>query len=229
MSESVHDMFASIARSYDRTNELLSLGVHRRWRRRTVAESGARPGNAVLDCATGTGDLAIEFKTAVGPEGRVVGTDFCADMLALAPNKARQLNLDIEWEIQDAMKLNYADNSFDIASIAFGIRNVDDPLAALISMARVVRSGGRVMVLEFGTPRWWMRPLFRFYSAVIIPLVGGLLSGKRDAYTYLTRTSAAFPTGDDFLALMDESGSFSDRRTIALSGGIAYLYVGIVR
>ncbi|HOJ02877.1 MAG TPA: ubiquinone/menaquinone biosynthesis methyltransferase [Bacteroidota bacterium] len=229
MSRDVHDMFAAIAGSYDRANGVLSLGVHRRWRARTVKESGAVAGDAVLDCATGTGDLALEFKRAVGVEGRVVGTDFCADMLAHAPAKAERMGMAVEWEVQDAMALSYDDDSFDIASIAFGIRNVDDPVQALRSMARVVRPGGRVLVLEFGTPLWWMRPLFRFYSAVVIPLVGGLVSGNRDAYRYLTRTSAAFPTGVDFLALMDASGGYSRRYFLPLTGGIAYLYVGVVR
>ncbi len=229
MSRDVHDMFAAIAGSYDRANGVLSLGVHRRWRARTVKESGAVAGDAVLDCATGTGDLALEFKRAVGVEGRVVGTDFCADMLAHAPAKAERMGMAVEWEVQDAMALSYDDDSFDIASIAFGIRNVDDPVQALRSMARVVRPGGRVLVLEFGTPLWWMRPLFRFYSAVVIPLVGGLVSGNRDAYRYLTRTSAAFPTGEDFLALMDASGGYSRRYFLPLTGGIAYLYVGVVR
>lgn len=229
MSRDVHDMFAAIAGSYDRANGVLSLGVHRRWRARTVKESGAVAGDAVLDCATGTGDLALEFKRAVGVEGRVVGTDFCADMLAHAPAKAERMGMAVEWEVQDAMALSYDDDSFDIASIAFGIRNVDDPVQALRSMARVVRPGGRVLVLEFGTPLWWMRPLFRFYSAVVIPLVGGLVSGNRDAYRYLTRTSAAFPTGEDFLALMDASGGYSRRYFLPFTGGIAYLYVGVVR
>jgi demethylmenaquinone methyltransferase/2-methoxy-6-polyprenyl-1,4-benzoquinol methylase len=228
MSREVHSMFAEIAGSYDRANSVLSLGVHHHWRRRTVTLSGARAGDRVLDCATGTGDLAISFKKGVGKDGVVVGTDFCADMLAFAPAKAAQRGLDIQWDVQDVMHLTYEDDSFDIASIAFGIRNVDDPLAALRSMARVVRSGGRVMVLEFGRPLWWMKPFFTFYSRGIIPLVGGLVSGKRDAYEYLTRTSAAFPTGDEFLALMDASGMFRERRTVPLTGGIAYLYIGVV-
>lgn len=229
MSREVHDMFAEISGSYDRANSVLSLGVHHRWRKTTVRLSGAAAGSRVLDCATGTGDLALEFKRRVGPEGRVVGTDFCADMLAFAPAKSERSGLPVEWEVQDAMNLTYDDDSFDIASIAFGIRNVDDPVRALHSMARVVRPGGRVMVLEFGRPLWWMKPFFTFYSRVIIPLVGGLISGKRDAYEYLTRTSAAFPTGDEFLALMDETGMYAERRTVPLTGGIAYLYIGIVR
>ena len=221
-------MFAEISATYDRANSYLSMGVHRRWRKRTVRESCVRPGDAVLDCATGTGDLALEFKRTVGRDGRVVGTDFCMEMLALAPDKAKKAGLDISWEIQDAMALTYPDNSFDVASIAFGIRNVDDPVAALRSMGRVVRPDGLVLVLEFGRPLWWMRPFFSFYSRIVIPFVGGLISGQRDAYQYLTRTSAAFPTGAAFLELMDEAAVFASSRVVPLTGGIAYLYLGKV-
>jgi demethylmenaquinone methyltransferase / 2-methoxy-6-polyprenyl-1,4-benzoquinol methylase len=229
MSLQVRDMFAEIAGAYDRTNSALSFGIHHVWRKRTVKESGAKHGDSVLDCATGTGDLAIAFAETVGPEGRVVGTDFCKEMLDFAPLKSRKLGLAVEWEVQDVLNLPYRDAAFDISSIAFGIRNVDDPVLCLRNMARVVRPGGRVAVLEFGTPLWWMQPFFSLYSRIIIPIFGGFLSGKRDAYSYLTRTSAAFPTGDSFLALMDETGMFSSRKTIPLTGGIAYLYIGTVR
>lgn len=194
-----------------------------------MRESQAKEGDTVLDCATGTGDLAIAFKKVVGETGRVVGSDYNEDMLSFAPVKARQSKLEIEWDIQDAMNLTYADSTFDIASIAFGIRNVDDPLQALRSMARVVKSGGRVVVLEFGTPLWWMKPFFTIYSNVFIPLIGGMVSGDRNAYKYLTRTSAKFPTGESFLVLMKETGRFRDMRVLPLTGGIAYLYIGIVQ
>jgi demethylmenaquinone methyltransferase/2-methoxy-6-polyprenyl-1,4-benzoquinol methylase len=190
--------------------------------------SGAREGDAVLDCATGTGDLAIAFKRRVGSKGRVVGSDFCAEMLDVGRGKARRLGIDVEWEVQDAMRLGYRDAEFSVASIAFGIRNVDDPVAALRSMGRVVRSGGTVLVLEFGTPRPWMKPLFALYSRVVIPLFGGLVTGDSGAYRYLTRTSAAFPTGEAFLDLMRRAGCFTRLRCEALTGGIAYLYTGTV-
>src|SRR5512133_3920323 len=110
MSREVHDMFAEISGSYDRANSVLSLGVHHRWRKTTVRLSGASAGSRVLDCATGTGDLALEFKRCVGAEGRVVGTDFCADMLAFAPAKSERSGLPVEWEVQDAMNLTYEDD-----------------------------------------------------------------------------------------------------------------------
>ena len=229
MSEQVREMFASIARRYDAANEVLSLGVHRGWRRAAVRLSGAVPGDRVLDCATGTGDLALAFKRAVGPTGEVVGTDFCEEMLAPAPAKARRAGLEVRFEVADALALPYADRSFDVASIAFGIRNVDDPVRCLREMARVVRPGGRVVVLEFGQPRGPFGALFRVYSRQVMPALGGLLTGNRSAYEYLPRTAAAFPAGDRFLALMGESGSFSQRGATPLLAGTAYVYVGTVR
>ncbi|MFL5364711.1 MAG: ubiquinone/menaquinone biosynthesis methyltransferase [Myxococcales bacterium] len=229
MSTQVRDMFASIARRYDAANEVLSLGVHRGWRRDAVRLSGAREGDRVLDCATGTGDVALAFKRAVGPRGLVVGTDFCREMLVPAPGKARKAGLEVRFSVADALALPFASRSFDIASIGFGIRNVDDPVTCLREMARVVRQGGRVVVLEFGQPRGAFGALFRLYSRSVMPAIGGALTGNRAAYEYLRRTAAAFPAGDRFLALMDEAGPFSARAAHALLAGTAYVYVGTVR
>lgn len=228
MSEAVRAMFSSIAPNYDRTNTALSLGVHHLWRTITVRESGAKPGDAVLDCATGTGDLAIAFKKTVR-SGRVVGTDFCADMLSFAPGKANAMGLDIAFEVADAMDLPYADATFDIASISFGIRNVDDPSRCLAEMARVVRPGGRVVVLEFGQPKGIMGLSYRWYSRHVIPVVGKMLTGNREAYAYLPETAAAFPCREAFLDLMRGTNRYASVRYRALTGGIAFVYVGIVK
>jgi demethylmenaquinone methyltransferase/2-methoxy-6-polyprenyl-1,4-benzoquinol methylase len=229
MSTEVRQMFSSIATRYDVTNEVLSLGIHRLWRRKAVRLSGAKPGDAVLDCATGTGDLALAFKRQVGEAGRVVGTDFCKEMLDSAPAKAEREGLRVEFQVADAMALPFADNSFDVASIAFGIRNVDDPVKCLSEMARVVRPGGRVVVLEFGQPTGLFGALFRFYSKVVMPRIGGLLTGNRAAYEYLPRTSASFPAGDRFLALMEQSGGYKEKVAHPLTFGTSYVYVGTVR
>lgn len=228
MSAEVQKMFASIAPKYDAANTVLSLGIHRLWRRAAVRLSGAAPGQKVLDCATGTGDLALAFKRAVGPSGAVTGTDFCAEMLAPAPAKARAAGLEVAFQVADALALPFADGAFDVSSIAFGIRNVDDPVRCLREMARVVRPGGRVVVLEFGQPRGLFGALFRFYSRAVMPAVGGLLTGNRAAYEYLPRTAAAFPAGERFLGLMEEAGVFSARAATPLLSGLAYVYVGTV-
>jgi demethylmenaquinone methyltransferase/2-methoxy-6-polyprenyl-1,4-benzoquinol methylase len=229
MSTEVRQMFSSIATRYDVTNEVLSLGIHRLWRRAAVRHSGAREGTRVLDCATGTGDLALTFKRKVGASGQVVGTDFCPEMLQSAPAKAAEAGLAVDFQVADAMALPFASASFDVASIAFGIRNVDDPVKCLKEMARVVKPGGRVVVLEFGQPQGLFGALFRFYARTIMPAVGGLLTGNRGAYEYLPRTAAAFPSGERFLALMDQAGAFQERIAHPLTFGTSYVYVGTVR
>jgi len=225
----VKRMFASIAASYDRANQILSFGMHRGWRAAAVRWSGAKAGDRVLDCATGTGDLALAFRRAVGPEGEVVGTDFCDEMLALASEKSRRVGLSIRYEPADVLSLSYSDGSFDIASIAFGIRNVEDPARGLAGLARVVRPGGRVVVLEFGQPGGALfAPLYRFYSRRILPTIGGWVSGERLAYEYLDRTSSRFPAGERFTALMHATGAFRRVESHPLTGGVAYVYVGEV-
>lgn len=228
MSTHVREMFSHIAPRYDLANEVLSLGVHRLWRRAAIRLSGAVPGSAVLDCATGTGDLAIAFKRAVGSQGHVIGTDFCPEMLATAPAKSRRSGLEVQFEVADATALPYVARSFDIASIAFGIRNVDDPLTCLREMGRVTKAGGRVVVLEFGQPRGLFGSMFRVYSRTVMPWIGGLLTGDRAAYRYLPRTAAAFPSGERFLSVMSEAGVFEHCTATPLTFGTAYVYVGVV-
>lgn len=228
--EKIRSMFSKVAKNYDRANSVLSVGIHHLWRKKLVQLSGAEKGSQVLDCATGTGDLAIEFKKTVGPQGIVIGTDFCKEMLEPAPAKAASHNLQIQFEQADVLNLPYSDKKFDVVSISFGIRNVADPLKALQEMARVTKPGGTVMVLEFGqvdTPV--IGPLYNFYSEKVLPVLGGWVTGQKEAYQYLQKSSAAFPCKEEFLALMDKSRSFSKTEFHSLTGGIAYLYKGIVR
>lgn len=214
-------MFASIATRYDRANTVLSAGTHHRWRTQTVMSSDAKPGESVLDCATGTGDLAVAFRRAVGRSGRVIGTDFTPEMIDLARAKAPH----IQFDVADVTQLPFDDASFDISSISFGIRNVGDPRRAIAELARVIRSGGRLMVLEFGQPpNRLFRTLYDFYRIRFLPLLGGMVTGRQDAYEYLERSAGSFPCGDAFVRLMQESAAFSSIEYCPLSFGIAYLY-----
>lgn len=228
--EIIRSMFSKVARKYDKANSVLSVGIHHLWRKKLVRLSKAQAGQVVLDCATGTGDLAIEFKKAVGPTGKVIGTDFCVDMLESAPGKSQEKNLDIQFEQADVTQLQYADQQFDVVSISFGIRNVSDPVQALKEMARVTRPGGRVMVLEFGqmtTPI--VKDLYHFYSEKVLPVLGGWVTGQKEAYDYLQKSSAAFPSREKFISLMQQADCFSEMDFVPVSFGIAYIYTGIVK
>lgn len=222
----IRTMFAAIARRYDRANTVLSGGVHHLWRRRAVRAAEVRPGDRVLDCATGTGDLAIAFRKAVGPSGHVTGTDFVPEMLELARTKSSE----ITFEVADVTRLPYSDASFDVSSISFGIRNVADPGKGIAEMTRVVRSGGRVIVLEFGQPQARVfGALYNWYSKRILPHLGGAVTGDPEAYRYLQTSSGRFPCGEDFAQLMRDSGDFASVTYKPLTFGIAYLYRGIKR
>jgi len=228
--EIIRSMFSKVAARYDRANSVLSVGIHHLWRKKLVALSKAHAGSRILDCATGTGDLAIAFKKIVGISGEVTGTDFCADMLALAPFKAKNENLDIKFEHADVTALHYPNKQFDVTSISFGIRNVSDPAKALIEMARVTKTGGRVMILEFGQMRIpIIKYFYNLYSEKILPKIGGLLTGQKEAYNYLQKSSAAFPCREEFLFLMKKTDAFSEAQFASVSFGIAYIYTGLVK
>lgn len=228
--EIIRSMFSKVASKYDRANSVLSVGIHHLWRKKLVELSGAKPGDKILDCATGTGDLAIAFKKTVGASGSVTGTDFCVEMMETAPAKSQTAGLNITFEQADVTALQYPDKQFDIVSISFGIRNVSDPVKALTEMARVCKSGGRVMVLEFGqmqTPV--IKDLYKFYSEQVLPKIGGMVTGQQEAYDYLQKSSAAFPCREGFIELMKKSNSFSEMKFSAVSFGIAYIYIGVVK
>lgn len=218
-------MFSDIAGSYDKANSVLSLGIHHLWKQKLVDLSRVIMGQSVLDCATGTGDLALRFKQRVGSEGRVVGIDFCQEMLDVAPAKAKEKNYDIEFVQADVMNLPFLTNEFDATSISFGIRNVENPLKGFVEMARVTKPGGSVMVLEFGqidTPV--VREVYNFYSQKVLPFVGGIVSGKREAYQYLNDSSQVFPCGEELKKQILGTGAYSKVEIWPLSFGIAYIY-----
>jgi demethylmenaquinone methyltransferase/2-methoxy-6-polyprenyl-1,4-benzoquinol methylase len=222
-------MFDAIAPRYDRLNRIMSFGVDRRWRKKTVAALALPDGPCrVLDVATGTGDLAIDIARR-HPQARVVGVDPSLGMLEIGRGKvaARGLADRVELLAGDAQALDHDDASFDGATIAFGIRNVPDRRRGLAEMARVVRPGGRVCVLELGEPRRGViAPFARFHVRVLVPRIGALLSGKRE-YRYLQQSIAAFPPPEEFAALMADVG-LEIERVVPLTFGTCHLYVGRV-
>lgn len=218
----VQDIFSRVASRYDLANDILSLGIHRLWKKKLVEKLQPQVGLRVLDCATGTGDLAKAWKQHLGPQSVVVATDFNPEMLSRAPEKTK--GFDIDFQIADVLSLPFADASFDVVSISFGIRNVSDPQKGLRELARVLKPGGQLLVLEFGQPQNLLSSPYRFYSQKILPRVGGWLTRAPDAYQYLERSSAQFPCGDEFVKWIQSSGPFDKVSFESLSFGIAYLY-----
>lgn len=218
--QAVRSMFAGIAGRYDLANRVLSGGVDKRWRKRVVRQAGGDlTGKRVLDVACGTGDLAAVLEKA-GAE--VVGVDFTLPMLERAPQKTRT----VLWVQGDALALPVADASFDVATIAFGLRNVADRRAAFREMLRVLRPGGRLLVLEFGMPdQDAFGRIYKTYLTHMLPRIGGALSGDRAAYTYLDDTVQGWPDADTLEKEMGEDGFVSCTHE-RLWRGIACLHVG---
>lgn len=228
-SAKIKSMFSTVAGRYDLANNVLSAGIHHLWRKSLVDWSDVKAGDHVLDCATGTGDLAIEFKKIVGSNGTVIGSDFCDDMMTSAPAKARSQDLHIQFETADVTALPYSDKQFDVTSISFGIRNVQDPVKGLLEMARVTKPGGRVMILEFGQPEIpVMKQFYKFYSEKALPYLGGLITGNTAAYKYLQSSSAKFPAGEKFVEMVRESNAYSHVEFRRFSLGICFCYKLIV-
>jgi demethylmenaquinone methyltransferase/2-methoxy-6-polyprenyl-1,4-benzoquinol methylase len=219
-------MFDRIAPRYDLLNRLLSAGTDVRWRRRAVDLLDLDPGAGVLDLCTGTADLLVE---ALGrdPRSSGLGVDLSHPMLRRGVAKLRRRGLVGRARLVggDIERLPVARGRFDGALVAFGIRNVEDPRAALAEVLGVLRPGGRLVVLEFALPSGVLGPVYRLYFRRILPVVGGLVSGDRSAYSYLPASVARFPTPEGFGALMEEAG-FASVRWQLLTGGIACLHRG---
>jgi demethylmenaquinone methyltransferase / 2-methoxy-6-polyprenyl-1,4-benzoquinol methylase len=222
-------MFDRIARLYDRMNTVMTAGLHHQWRARAADLAELSAGEHALDVATGTGDLAFELTARVQPGGEVIGTDFSERMLELAREKARVRNNPpgLRFESANALALPFADDQFDAATVAFGARNFSDLETGLRELARVVRPGGRVVVLEITTPR--RPPLSSFFDLWfdrVVPMLGQL-AGDAQAYSYLPDSVKRFPGPEALAALMSRSG-LGEIRYLITAGGIIALHVGRV-
>ncbi len=223
-------MFDRIAGIYDRLNSVMTAGLHHQWRRRAVDLAEVSPGSRVLDVATGTGDLALELAGRIGPSGQVIGVDFSERMLELAREKAsgREVEAGIEFRPANALELPFAADQFDAATVGFGVRNFSDLDQGLRELARVVRPGGHVVILEMTTPQ--RPPLSTFFSLWfdrVVPVLGQV-AGDPEAYSYLPNSVRRFP-GPDVLAARMYAAGMQSVRYILTAGGIIALHVGTVR
>jgi demethylmenaquinone methyltransferase/2-methoxy-6-polyprenyl-1,4-benzoquinol methylase len=201
----VRTMFDAIAPRYDLLNGLLSLNLHHHWRRIAADRTQLGAGDSALDVCTGTGDFAIELARRVGPDGRVVGTDYSEGMLAFGQPKTADIpQLSLQWA--DTQELPFPDESFDAVTVGFGIRNVADIQRGLSEMARVLKPGGRLVILEFTQPQNRLIAWGYGLYGKLMPVLGGLLSARRDAYAYLPESVAAFHTRESLAALLSQTG-----------------------
>ncbi len=227
-NERVRKMFGEIAPHYDRMNHLLSMNVDRYWRWRTVRMLRPNREQPILDCCSGTGDLAFAFEQATGSAVPVIAADFCPEMLQVGEQKRRtRAGSRLQFIEADTQNLPFADNHFQIVSVAFGLRNVFDTDRGLQEMTRVCAPGGQVAVLEFSTPRAQpIRGLYQWYFRNVLPRIGqSLAKNGTNAYDYLPESVGVFPAYEKLVAKMTAAG-LKSARFIPLTFGIATLYVG---
>lgn len=222
----VKEMFDNISPKYDFLNHFLSVGIDKLWRKKAVKQLKEIQPKAILDIASGTGDFALE-SLSLHPE-RIVGADISEGMLEVGRQKMKKKRVDhiITMEIGDSENLKYEDNTFDALTVGFGVRNFQDLEKGLSEMLRVVRSGGKIVILEFSKPKKFpVKQYYKFHSKYIIPFFGKMISKDSSAYTYLPESIQAFPEGKDFEAIMNKVG-YKNVYSILCRGGIATIYVG---
>ena len=227
-SDRVRDMFAQIASKYDLMNHLLSLNIDKYWRSATVKRVPVSGGEPILDLCTGTGDLAFALRKK-HPDVPIIGADFCNEMLDVARQKQRQRGIhDIEFVEASAMELPFESDQFQVVSVAFGIRNVEDTAQGLSEITRVCRPGGRVAILEFSRPYIWpLNSIYNMYFRYVLPKVGQWMAkNDKSAYEYLPSSVSQFPSGNDFADLMRNAG-LSQIEMHPMTLGVATLYVGV--
>jgi len=226
-AQAVHEMFSGIAGKYDFLNHFLSLNIDKRWRKRVVSklsEIVERSDATILDVACGTGDLTLELSE--GGEAKVIGTDFCRPMLTIASEKGSNLSKQPPFIEADGLRLSFSEGTFDAVTIAFGLRNFSNWKEGVKELARVLKPGGQLVILEFSTPVMpGLKQLFSFYFRSVLPRIGGVVSGSRGAYEYLPDSVSRFPDQKGLAAMMTEVGlqsvSFEN-----LTGGIAAIHIG---
>lgn len=237
-SEHIRDLFNGIAGTYDRANDLITLGLHRRWKKVLVTTPKLRPQSAVLDCATGTGDIAFLFEERLRAmsrrelssdkgDWRVVGLDFSERMIEVARQRALKRGSKVEFQVADTLQLPFSDETFDVVSVSYGLRNMQDPKLALKEMTRVLKKEGFLVILETGDfEDSLFSPFLSLYTKYFVPLAGGTISGQRKAYDYLQTSSARFPSRDRLIAWLGETPGLGHLGHQTFLGGASFLYWG---
>ena len=221
-------MFNKIAPKYDLLNRLLSLGIDTIWRKKAIGQLNGTDHKVILDVATGTADMTLEIKKQLSPD-RIIGLDISSEMIAYGNKKIKKKALDhlIQLEVGDSEQMRFEDNSFDASTVAFGVRNFGNLEKGLSEMHRVIRPGGKIVVLEFSKPLYFpFKQLFNIYFKYLLPLIGKLTSKDKKAYKYLYESVQAFPDYDDFANILSKLG-FRSVEWKALSLGICTIYTGI--
>ncbi len=223
-SAEVKKIFSSIALNYNRANRFITLGMDKSWRKKLVQWSQAPESAKILDCATGTGVLAYEFQKHLGPDAQITGVDFCEEMLKQA-YKVREQIKNIFFKQADVQKLPFADHTFDVCSMAYGLRNIEDPAKALKEMARVTKKGGNILILETGDkPTFFLKPFFYLHFRYVVPFLGGKITGQKSAYQYLQKTSQSFPSRHFLLKLLQDTKCFDKCEYKTLFFGASFIY-----
>lgn len=228
-AEKVAEVFHSVASSYDLMNDLMSAGIHRLWKRMTIEMSGVRRGHKVLDIAGGTGDLAAKFSRIVGAEGQVVLADINDSMLKVGRDRLmdRGVVSNIQFAQANAQYLPFPDNTFDLVTIAFGLRNVTDKAMALRSMNRILKPGGKLLVLEFSKPTSsLLSKIYDSYSFNVLPKLGQLFASDSDSYQYLAESIRMHPDQESLKTMVEDAG-FSNCDYHNMTGGIVALHRGV--
>ena len=217
----VQKIFSSIAKKYDSANRIFTLGLDQSWRKKVVLLSSISKDAHVLDCATGTGALAQAFLKQLGPQGRVTAVDFCDEMLQQVPFQDSRCT----FRRENILNLSFSNQTFDVTSIAYGLRNLSDMEKGLKEMARVTKSGGYLMILETGRPQnFIMRPFVHFYTRFIMPILGWMVTQNFKAYKYLNDSSVEFPSGNQMVQKLKSTGCFGEITYTSLMGGASFIY-----
>jgi demethylmenaquinone methyltransferase / 2-methoxy-6-polyprenyl-1,4-benzoquinol methylase len=224
-NKKIEGMFSKISNRYDIANHLLSFGMDILWRRKTVRLFQSDSFEKVLDVCCGTGDIAMEFKRQFN-DAEVVGADISGGMIEIAKAKAKQKNVDIKWTVEDCCEMYFEDESFDIVSCGFGIRNISEFRKALCKMKRVLKVGGRVCILEFSMPKFLiLRALYGVYLGCILPVFGGIITGHFKEYKYLSSSIKGWASEVDMTDELKAEG-FCDIEELSMSFGIVRVYIG---